>query len=243
MAPPIPAASTALGAGIPMYGHPGTVAPAWAALALPDVPVHWVILNQASGPGETEDPVLYDAARAVRDAGTPVLGYITLQGGSRDDFFNNADADLYVARGFTGAFLDECPADSGHLQSVAMTVLRQRAKGMRKVVLNPGVIPAQGYCDIADQVIVFEGDLPTYRRATFPDWMRSYPATRFAHLVHGVRTAGDAAEVLRLARRRWCSTVYAHSTIYTPTTNTWDALPAYWPTFSRTLAGSSVPGA
>ncbi|MER5888183.1 spherulation-specific family 4 protein [Streptomyces sp. NPDC001941] len=223
-------------AGVPMYGHPGVAAPAWAALALADAPLRWVVLNQADGPGEHEDPVLYMAARAVRDAGTRVLGYITLDGGAREDFHTNAEAEAYAARGITGAFLDECPATGELLQATALTVLHQRAKGMRYVVLNPGVVPARGYCDIADQVVVFEGDLEAYRRAVFPSWTRDYPPSRFAHLVHGVRTADEAAEVVRLAGARGCSTVYAHSTRHTPATNTWDGLPPYWPEFTRMLA-------
>lgn len=224
-----------MGAGVPLYVHPATDAPDWATVALPDSPIHWVILNQDSGPGATEDEVLYDAARAVQDSGTRVLGYIPLDYGDRDDFFNNADAETYVTRGITSAFLDECPADAAHVQSTALTILRQRQKGMEYVVINPGQVTDRRYCDIADQVVVFEGDLETYRDAEFPAWTREYPPERFAHLLHGVSTAEEAEEVVALARRRGCHTVFVHSTNFIPLTNTWDGLPDYWQSFTKTL--------
>lgn len=225
-----------MGAGIPLYAHPATKASAWAAITIAGAPVHWIVLNQDNGPGATEDAVLYDAAREVRDAGIRVLGYVPLNYGERDDFFNNADADTYEARGFSSSFLDQCPADTGHLEAVALTVLRQQEHGMDYVVLNPGVVPARGYCDIADQVVVFEGDLAAYRAATFPEWMSEYPPERFAHLVHGVGHPDEAEECVRLARQRGCHTIFTHSTVYDPETNTWDGLPAYWSELSRALS-------
>jgi hypothetical protein len=225
-----------MGAGVPMYVHPATAAAGWAALTIEGAPVHWVILNQNSGPGDPEDAVLGDAARETRDAGIRILGYIPLNYGARDDFFNNADADTWLARGFHGSFLDQCPSDQAHLEAVALTVLRQQEHGMDYVVLNPGVVPAPGYADIADQVVVFEQDLTAWRAASFPDWMRDYPPERFAALIHGVTTAADAAECVRLARQRGIHTVFCHSTVYDPQSNTWDGLPAYWSSLTRALA-------
>lgn len=225
-----------MGAGVPMYVHPALAAAGWAALTIEGAPVHWVILNQNSGPGDPEDAVLGDAAREVRDAGIRVLGYIPLDYGARDDFFNNADADTYGTRGFTASFLDECPSDEAHLQATALTVLRQQEHGMNYVVINPGQVPARGYADIADQVVVFENDLPTWRATAFPEWMRDYPPERFAALIHGVATAEDAVDCVRLARQRGIHTVFCTATAYVPLTNTWDGLPAYWPALSRALA-------
>ncbi|MGW5529390.1 spherulation-specific family 4 protein [Streptomyces xanthochromogenes] len=225
-----------MGAGVPMYVHPAVAASGWAALTIAGAPVHWVILNQDTGPGDPEDDVLGDAARETRDAGIRVLGYITLSYSSRDDFFNNQDADTWHTRGFTGSFLDECPSDQAHLEAVALTVIRQREHGMDFVVLNPGVVPVRGYADIADQIVVFEQDLEAWRGATFPDWMREYPPERFAALIHGVTTADEAADCVRLARQRGIHTVFCHSTTYVPQTNTWDGLPSYWQDLSRDLA-------
>lgn len=225
-----------MGAGVPMYVHPAIASAGWAALTVEDAPIHWVILNQQSGPGQTEDTALYNAAREVRDAGARVLGYITLNYGTRDDFFNNQDADTYATRGFDASFLDECPADPEHLQAVALTVLRQQEHGMHYVVLNPGTVPDRGYMDIADQVVTFEGDLTAYRAATFPAWIADYPPEKFAHLIHGVTTADEARECVRLARARGCHTLFCHSTPYVPATNTWDGLPSYWSSFTKALA-------
>lgn len=225
-----------MGAGVPIYTHPALAPAGWAALTVQDTPVHWFVLNQSTGPGEEEDTVLYNAARAIRDAGTRVLGYITLQYGERDDYFNNQDADTYADRGFAASLLDECPSDAARLEATAMTVLRQKEHGMGYVVLNPGTVPDRGYMDIADQVVTFEGDLSTYRTVTFPAWTADYPPEKYAHLIHGVTTADEARECVRLARSRGCHTVFCHSTPYAPATNPWDGLPSYWASFTKALA-------
>lgn len=225
-----------MGAGIPLYVHPGLGAAAWTACTQDGAPVHWVVVNQDAGPGASEDAVLGDAARAVRDAGVPTLGYITLSYGTRDDFFNFQDADTWVARGITSAFLDECPTGADKVQSTAATILGLRKHGMKTIVLNPGTIPDPGYAVIADQIVAFEGDLATYRDTVFPAWMQQHPPERFAHLLYGVTSAEDAATAVRLARTRGCHTVFVSSTAFA-TGNPWDGLPTYWPQLARTLAG------
>lgn len=224
-----------MGAGIPMYAHPNTDSGDWATLSVDHAPVDWIVLNQDNGPGASEDVDLYNAAREIRDIGTRVLGYIPLNYGARDDFFNNADAETYSTRGIKSSFLDQCPADAPNFADTALTILRQRQKGMEFVVINPGVVPVREYCDIADQVVTFEGDPAMYRAATFPSWTREYPADRFVHLLHGVTDADVCAEMITLARNRNCNTVFCHSTIYDPETNTWDGLPSYWAQQARLL--------
>ncbi|WP_033024161.1 hypothetical protein, partial [Streptomyces capuensis] len=49
-------------------------------------------------------------------------------------------------------------------------------------------------------------------------------------------TAADAAECVRLARQRGIHTVFCHSTVYDPQSNTWDGLPSYWSSLTRALA-------
>ena len=58
--------------------------------------------------------------------------------------------------------------------------------GRRVVVLNPGVVPAREYFDLADVIVTFEGPYAAYGAAmdAMPDWVREEPPGRVAHLVY-----------------------------------------------------------
>jgi hypothetical protein len=222
-----------MGMGIPLYVHPGVDANAWAALAVNANVVDWVVLNQNSGPGDPEDTVLGGAARAVRAAGARILGYVDLDYGNRDDFFNFQDATTWVARGFDGAFLDRVPTAADKVQKTASTILGLRSKGIKYVVTNPGTVPLdERYAQMADQVVVFEGSPAAYRAATFPSWMAKYPPERFCHLIGEVKTFDEAARIVPLARTRGVGTVFVHTSPGGPDAK-WTGIPSYWPLLTR----------
>ncbi|MFD4397207.1 spherulation-specific family 4 protein [Kitasatospora sp. NPDC058478] len=226
-------ALTTMGLGVPLYQHPGIDAACWNALTIAGTPLRWVVLNQANGPGTTEDPVLYDAGRSVKASGTPVLGYINHGYGAVVDFTVFQQADQWVSRGITdGVFLDQVSAKGSDVQAVSATVQGLRKRGAGQVVLNCGTLPAdERYLQIADQVVTFEGTMADYRQAmaAFPAWVRRYRPEKTVHLLHGVTTWADAREAVLLARANGCHTIYMHSTLYTPTSNPWDGIPtAYW---------------
>jgi hypothetical protein len=54
------------------------------------------------------------------------------------------------------------------------------------VVLNPGVVPAREYFDLADVIVTFEGPYAAYGPAmeATPEWVRDQPPGRVAHLVY-----------------------------------------------------------
>ena len=222
-----------MGMGIPLYVHPGTDASPWAALAVSASVVDWVVLNQASGPGDPEDEALGDAARGARAAGARVLGYVDLDYGTRDDFFNFQDADTWIARGFDSVFLDRVPTAANLVQKTANTILGRRSRGIRYVVANPGTVPLdERYAQIADQLITFEGSPAAYQAATFPAWMAKYPPERFCHLVGEVKTFADAARIVALARTRGAGTVFVHTSPDGPDAK-WTGIPSYWPLLTR----------
>ena len=57
--------------------------------------------------------------------------------------------------------------------------------GARIVALNPGVVPARGYFDVADVVVTFEGPFADYDDRVEPDWLERIEPERIAHLVYG----------------------------------------------------------
>ena len=189
-----------MAAGIPMYVHPGVDARSWAALTAADQPVSWIVLNQDNGPGGVEDGVLYDAARAVKAAGTTkVCGYINYEYGTRSggDFTIFAEADTWVSRGIDCVFLDQAPSTADKVQSLALSVLGLRDKGMKYVVLNFGVLPHPSHLDTGDVAVVYEAD------------------------------QGAAKEAVSLARGYGVHHVFATSGTFI-SGNPWAGIPLYW---------------
>ncbi|OKI19324.1 spherulation-specific family 4 protein [Streptomyces sp. CB03911] len=225
---------TTMGAGIPMYVHPGVDSRSWAALTAGEQPVSFIVLNQDDGPGATEDTVLYDAARAVKAAGqTKVCGYIDKDFGARDDFFVFADADTWVARGIDCAFIDRVPSSEATVQAIGTTVLGLRDKGMKFVVLNYGVLPHPKHIDLGDVAVTFEGDMETYRGLVPPAWTRDFEPEKYAHMIYEADQVG-AREAVSLARGMGVHNVFATDATFV-SGNPWSGLPLYWSTEARVL--------
>ena len=99
-------------------------------------------------------------------------------------------ADIHRYRewyGVDGVFLDEAAASESALPYYR--ALQDRA---RFVVLNPGMVPARGYFDVADIVVTFEGPFAAYRtreRDPLPE--------RSAHLVYGASREQALAALAR----------------------------------------------
>lgn len=183
-----------------------------------------IIINPASGPGAGAHSRYRDAARAAQAAGAQVLGYVPTGYGSRDASEIRADIDRYEAwYEVDGIFLDEASSDDeqlGHYRSLSRAV---RASGKRLVVLNPGVVPARGYFDIADIVVTFEGRSASYADALerMPAWLQEIPRARIGHLVYG-SSRREAIEAVQADAH--AGYVYVTSGSLP---NPWRTLPAY----------------
>ncbi|MEU8840217.1 spherulation-specific family 4 protein [Streptomyces roseus] len=210
-------------AGIPLYAHPGSNARSWAALAPEGLPVSWVVVNQDSGPGSPEDTVLTAAAKAV-GSGAKLCGYIDHNYGAVDDFTMKGQAEEWVSRGITGAFLDRVSSDA--VQDVARTVLHLRQSGITYVVLNCGTVPDPGIVDAADVTVTFEGSMAEYRTLALPEWLQAYQPERTAHIIYEA-TSADVVPAVELARMRGCHHIYLTSGTFA-SGNPWATLPAYW---------------
>lgn len=125
-----------------------------------------VIVNPASGSGGAPDPRYQDAVRRLTRSGVSVLGYVPTGYGQRPPIEAKADVDRYRDwYGVTGIFLDEASPHERDLARYRDLAGYARAQTGRPVVLNPGVMPAAGYFDIADVVVTFEGTYVEYRAA------------------------------------------------------------------------------
>ncbi|WP_332903371.1 MULTISPECIES: spherulation-specific family 4 protein [Streptomyces] len=118
--------------GVPGYAHPLLAAAEWAELTRPGIPLDWVVLTVANGPGDRPDPHCLAAAGRLVNAGVRVLGRVDLAGGARPLGEVVADADRYAQWYRVGGFLlDRCPADPAALEAVrlAVTAVRTVAEG------------------------------------------------------------------------------------------------------------------
>ena len=177
------------GSLVPAYLYPEEIQRLARALALPQL----LVINPASGPGRAPDPGYRRAIAAARAGGARVLGYVPTGWAGRPLGAVEADIDRYREwYGVDGVFLDEAAASESALPYYR--ALRDRA---RFVVLNPGVVPARGYFDVADVVVTFEGPFAAYRTRE-----RDPVPERAAHLVYGgLAGAGAGARSAASTRR------------------------------------------
>jgi spherulation-specific family 4 protein len=147
-----------------------------------------LVINPSSGPGTEAAPAYRAAVRTAQHAGARVLGYVHTTYGARPAADVIADIDRYTSwYGADGIFLDEASHDVAHVGYYAALGRHVRAGGARRVVvLNPGVVPAREYFDLADVIVTFEGPYAAYGPAmeAMPDWVRDQPPGRVAHLVY-----------------------------------------------------------
>jgi Spherulation-specific family 4 len=146
-----------------------------------------VVINPGNGPGTEASPAYRAAVRDAQRAGARVLGYAHTTYGERPAADVVADIDRYMSwYGVNGIFLDEASPDAARLGYYASLARHVRTGAHRLVVVNPGVVPAREYFDVADVVVTFEGPYSSYESAmdAMPDWARDLPSDRVAHLVY-----------------------------------------------------------
>jgi Spherulation-specific family 4 len=198
-------------------------ASAVARLALQPRRPQIVVINPDDGPGAQAQPSYRRAVRTLQATGTRVLGYVPTGYASRPLAAATADVDRYVSwYAVDGIFFDEAGSSEAQLPYYR-ALARHAHAAHRTVVLNPGAVPAQGYFDVADTIVTFEGPYDGYAKAlqAMPGWLRSQAKERTANLVFGA----SRAEALQVAAEHAAGLVYVTSgTIPNP----WQALPSYF---------------
>jgi hypothetical protein len=195
-----------------------------------------VVINPANGPGQDAHAPYGRAVWAAQDAGARVLGYVPTTYGQRPLRDVEADIDRYDTwYGVDGIFLDEVAHTAAELPYYDALSRHIRASRGRFVVLNPGMVPAPGYFDLADVVVTYEGTYADYAGALerMPAWVARQPAQRMAHLVYGASREQALSAVTNPARVGF---VYATSgSLPDP----WRALPSYLHEEEEALASCS----
>jgi spherulation-specific family 4 protein len=168
---------------IPAYVPPHALVELARASARPRL----VVINPANGPGGEASPAYRSAVRTAKHAGARVLGYVHTSYGERPAADVVADIERYASwYGVDGIFLDEASQHVDRLGYYAALARRIRAGAGRLVVVNPGVVPAPEYFDLADVVVTFEGPYAAYGAAmkAMPGWVAEQPPERVGHLVY-----------------------------------------------------------
>lgn len=153
-----------------------------------------VVVNPGNGPGTHARSAYREAVHAARAAGARVLGYVPTSYGTRPADLVLADVDRYRNwYGVDGIFFDEAAHSAAQLPYYDALARHVHSSRGGLVVLNPGVVPAPGYFDVADVVVTFEGPYSAYAGALarMPAWVREQPPERVAHLVYDA--SGDQA--------------------------------------------------
>lgn len=257
---PAPAALEIL---VPAYFLPSTNT-GWsqmaaAAASTPDVRIT-AILNPSNGVFTTANASLLQAARELVNAGGAVVGYVYTRYGTgarpMSEIKTNIDRylDLYGRGVISGIFLDEMAADARQIEFYREIYSYIKAKDASLRVLgNPGLIPAQAYSAVADQLVTFEGTASQYQNydpRTNAPWLYSLANTQLASLVHNADTCTAMQAMVRSAAsgRYNAGAVYSTHLPYDAATgvgNPWASLPTYWTSLVSTVravnTGTALP--
>jgi hypothetical protein len=215
--------STAMTLAVPAYQYP-PLGPMWRELALLP-PGATVVVNPATGPGRTPDPVYVTAVANVRAAGIAVLGYVDAAYGRRHHRPLEEDVERHRKwYDVGGIFIDQVRGDARQAAELRRITSALHELG-EAVAVNPGqpqIAPA--LYAAADLVVEFEGPLDAYNAESLVFAGDAGDVRRW-HLVYDVPDARRMAEVVELARRRGADALFiTDGTLPNP----WDHLPPYW---------------
>jgi hypothetical protein len=170
-----------------------------------------------------------------------------------DDFLN-ANPDPKLTYNVNGIFLDQAFDKVEDEDGVNVLLYYSKIhkyikdKGAAKrVVLNPGKHPDQPYMDVADVIVTCENTYAGYvATCTPPDWVFTYPASRFWHLIHTTMTITAMRNAIALSKQRNAGWVYVTPDIELlmgQHVDPWNTLPSptYWRAEHQYVAGIFAP--
>src|SRR5581483_127269 len=153
--------STAQFLAIPSYFPPGAL---WRRMEKGFPLVRVAVINPDNGPGRTVDIDYLAQVRQSQKAGLLVVGYVSMQYGSRDAAVVASEIDKYHAwYGVDGIFFDEVSSNASYqAYYAAFNMAVKKRDPAALTILNPGTVPDECYMSISDIMVTFEGPLGTY---------------------------------------------------------------------------------
>lgn len=220
-----------LGIMVPAYFYP-SAGGYWKDLdsAARRVPLI-VIMNPASGPGESSSKAYVRALADLHHAGGKVIGYVHTAYCDRSLVEVENEVDRYLAfYAVDGFFIDEMTNDKSttHLDYYAALYQYIKAKGAQYTVTgNPGCNTTEDYMTrpTDDSLMIFEDNSTNYVNFTPSSWVVRYSPQQFVHLPYNVATASTMTNYVELAVSRNAGWIcITDDTLPNP----YKALPSYW---------------
>jgi len=205
-----PVSSEPLKIMVPLYVYPG---PAWDALIAAASKVKILaIINPNSGPVATVDNAYSTYMTKLKNAGIEMVGYVYTGWGNRDVNVVKADIDTYASKYplVTGIFLDEGATEASKLPVYTQIYNHIKSKpGYIHTILNPGVVPDQGYMDISTNIMIYENYGTSLTSSSFSNWVKCAPSAaqkagykyKFSGIAHTASSSVQASYVQALANK------------------------------------------
>ncbi len=220
---------------IPAYFYPGAL---WDQSINSRTSGEIMIMNPNSGPGASVDQNYVASVLRAKAAGIRVIGYVHTSYGLRSSIEVKSEIDKFkLWYNVDGIFLDEGATDPVKLSYYKdiQSYIQQTMPG-KVIVINPGVVPDEGYMSVADIVMIFEDTYGAYKTWSPPAWVSKYAPSRFAHLVHATASEADMKDAATLAFKRRGGYAFITNDLLP---NPWDSLPPYYASQVAQLSGSS----
>jgi hypothetical protein len=192
------------------------------------------IINPNSGPNNA--PPNTDYQQGIKDlhqAGIKIVGYVPSNYSNRAIEAIKTDIDLYT-RYFQvdGIFIDEVASstEKANYYHQLYQYIKSKSKSYN-VIINPGVNLDESYLSqgVADIIITFENYQKNWSSYAPVKKQKSYPAQKFAALVHTTANRKLMKSTLDRAIKNNLGYIYiTNDSTNTPNKNPWDTLPAYW---------------
>ncbi len=184
--------------------------------------------------------------QALQNAGITPLVYIATdygdQNGSSDFSLSTVESEVSEAVGWYGKgigfMFDEAPAACSYVSSYYGPLYNyfKSVTNGGTVELNPGTVSSTSNCYMSatDILQVFEGPETTipslgltgFQSTTFPTWMQSYPASRFAATISQGSATGVGTDVTDAATTDHIGNIYVDDE-NEPDPN-YQTLPSFW---------------
>lgn len=210
---------------VPAFFYPG---PEWQVMdGGKYVPKDIILDISGVGAGSAPEQAFANAVKSAQARGITVLGYSSTEYTDRP--LSEVEADVKHYKSWyhvKGVFLDEGSATSKDLPYYEqLTQFIHKLTPKAPIWLNVGAYPVQGYMNVANVVMTFEGSYESYlNEATAPSWIHLYDPRRFSNVVYETPGA-HWKRVEQLSHLRHVGYTYITDG---SGGNPYSSLPSYW---------------
>jgi hypothetical protein len=190
---------------LPLYVYPGS---SWDQIVTAASKIDIIaIINPNSGPGSSASSTYVTYMNRLDAAGVEQIGYVYTSYGDRAISAVKADIDTYKNKfpHINGIFFDEASNSASDISYYRELYNYVLSKGFTHSILNPGVVPAQGYVDISTNIVVFEDYGSSVNSKSYSSFVKCAPSAsqkagykyKFSGIAHTTSTSNFASYIER----------------------------------------------